>query len=78
MLSGFEDVFVGMVSVALGLFLVVVAARNADWYYQVRTARFLEARLGRAGARWVHGTLGCVLITLGVAIALGWRWPLWS
>jgi hypothetical protein len=77
MISGHEDQFVGIVSAALGLFLLTAAALNWQWYYQVRTARLLEARFGRAGARCVHALVGFGLIALGIAVANGCRWPIW-
>ena len=73
MMQGYEDLFVGTVSCALGVFFITTAATNWAWYYSLRSARFLEKRLGRTGARLVHALLGMALIALGVTIALGIR-----
>ncbi|MFW6170479.1 MAG: immunity 17 family protein [Planctomycetota bacterium] len=78
MIHGHEDLFVGTAAVVLGLFLIVCAVSDWDWYYSVHTARWLGHRLGRRGARIVHALLGVVLIVLGVTIVLGYRWTLAS
>jgi small neutral amino acid transporter SnatA (MarC family) len=72
------DLFVGTVAAILGLCLVLAALVNWSWYYSLRSARFLEARLTRTGARMFHGLLGLALVALGLALAAGWRWPLWD
>lgn len=78
MIQGHEDLFVGTAAVVLGLFLIVCAVSDWDWYYSVRTARWLRQWLGRRGTRIVHALLGVVLIVLGVTIAIGYRWTLAS
>ncbi|MFO7905646.1 MAG: immunity 17 family protein [Planctomycetota bacterium] len=76
MIHGHEDLFVGTASVVLGLFLIGCAVTDWDWYYRVRTARWLQHGLGRRGARIVHALLGLALVILGVTIVLGYRWTL--
>ena len=66
-----EELFVGAVSIALGVAGVVAAIRNWDSYYQLDKVRWLETVWGRRAARIVYGFLGMLLIALGVAIALG-------
>ena len=46
MIRGYEDLFVGTVAVVLGLFLVVCAVMNWEWYYSLRTARWLQTTAG--------------------------------
>lgn len=75
MIHGYEDLFVGCAAIALGGFLIGCAAKNSEWFYAMRTARWLQRVLGRGGARIVHTLLGIGLIILGVAIAQGYRWP---
>jgi small neutral amino acid transporter SnatA (MarC family) len=77
MIRGYEDLFVGGVATAIGLLLVTAACVNWSWYYRLRSARFLEAKLTRTGARIVHGLVGLTLIALGLCIAAGFRWQLW-
>ena len=65
------DMFVGLVAIGLGAIYVVVAAVNWEWYFQLRKARWLEARLGRTGVRCIYALLGVGLISLGLAITMG-------
>ena len=76
MIHGHEDLFVGIVGVSLGLFLIGCAVTNWNWYYSLRTAGWLQRAFGRTGARVTHALLGAGLIALGVAIAMGYRWPI--
>ncbi len=76
MISGYEDLFVGIVAISIGLFLICSAVVNWNWFYSLRTARWLQQLFGKNGARLVHVLLGLILIALGTAIALGYRWTL--
>jgi small neutral amino acid transporter SnatA (MarC family) len=76
MIPRHQDLLVGIVGIALGLFLLACAITNWRWYYSLYTANWLERRFGRGGARSIHALLGLGLVALGVAIALGYRWPL--
>lgn len=76
MIGGHEDLFVGAVAILLGVFMLGSALTNWDWYYSVPTARWLQRRFGRTGARIVHTLLGFGLIVLGLAITQGFRWQL--
>ncbi len=71
MIHGYEDQFVGIVAVSLGLFILGASVLNWNWYYSLGSARFLERRLGRNGARLFHAFLAVGLITLGIAVAQG-------
>ena len=66
-----EELFVGAVSIVLGLAGVVAAIGNWDRYYQLDKVRWLETVWGRRTARTMYGVVGSLLILLGVAIALG-------
>ena len=77
MIQGHEDHFIGAVAIVLGSLLVTAATVNWSWYYSLRSARFLESKLTRTGARIVHGLLGLALIAVGLAVAAGFRWQLW-
>ncbi len=66
-----QDVFVGAVAVGIGLLAILSAAFNWDWPYQFWTARWVDSRFGRRGARIFYVILGIVMIALGVAIATG-------
>jgi small neutral amino acid transporter SnatA (MarC family) len=77
MIGGHADLFIGIVATVLGTLLVVAAATNWAWYYSLRSARFLESKLTRGGARLVHAILGVALAAMGLAILAGFRWHLW-
>lgn len=72
------DLFVGSVAVSIGVALIAAAATNSSWFYSLRSARFLESRLTRTGARVVHTLLGLGLVALGTALLAGFRWQLWA
>jgi len=78
MIRGYEDLAVGLVAIATGVFLVGAAAVNWQWFYSLSSARFLQRWLGRPGARCVHVAVGLGLIALGCAIAQGFRLPLFG
>jgi small neutral amino acid transporter SnatA (MarC family) len=71
MMGAPADVFVGSVAVGLGLFFLLVALFNWEWYFSVRSARLVGRLLGRTGARIFYMLLGAGLVTLGIAIACG-------
>jgi small neutral amino acid transporter SnatA (MarC family) len=71
MIRAYEELFVGSVSVALGLFFFFVAVLNWDWYFSLRSARIIQRCFGRIGARIFYLLLGIGLVGLGIAIALG-------
>jgi hypothetical protein len=62
----------GMFAVAAGVFTLMGAALDLDWFMTNRRAQFFVAILGRAGARVFYGILGVVMVVLGV-IAMGAR-----
>lgn len=66
-----EEVFVGGVSVALGVLAVLAAIGNWDCCFQLAKVRWLETFGGRRATRAVYALVGAALIVLGVAIALG-------
>jgi hypothetical protein len=66
-----QDVFVGTVSVGVGLSALLSAVFNWDWSYRFWMARWVESRFGRRGARIFYTILGALMVALGVAIALG-------
>ena len=66
-----DDVFVGCVACGIGLTALVAAIGNWEASFRLRAARLVEQRWGRTAARTAYALLGVTLITLGVAIALG-------
>lgn len=76
MIQGHEDLFVGLVAVGLGVFLLAAAVVNWKWFYTLPSAAFLSRHLGRTGARLVHVCLGITLIALGFTVAQRVRFPI--
>lgn len=58
--------------IALGLFSLVAAAFNFDWYFETSGAMTFVKWLGRRGARIFYALLGIGLIACGVAGLLYW------
>jgi hypothetical protein len=65
------DVFVGAVSVAIGLWALGSSIFNWESAYRLAKARWFEKRYGRRGARTFYAVLGILMLVLGVAIAAG-------
>lgn len=59
--------------IALGLFSVVAALFNFDWYFETSGAMTFVKWLGRGGARIFYLLLGLALMTCGVLGLLYWR-----
>jgi hypothetical protein len=66
-----EHLFVGGVSIVLGMTAVVVSIGNWDACYRFTKIRWVESWGGRWAARWTYALIGIALIALGIAIALG-------
>ena len=66
-----QDVVVGLVAMAAGLFLVFVGVVNIQWYFQSWKNRWLDQQIGRLAARVIVALLGILLILLGIAIMRG-------
>jgi hypothetical protein len=67
------DLFVGAVSVLVGLFLAGGAALDAHWLMALAKSRLLAEVIGKTGARVLIALVGLGMIALGIAIARGWR-----
>ena len=66
-----EHVIIGAAVALAGLFSVVCAAKDYDWFMESRKAKAALWLLGRAGARMFYIVLGAVLIVVGVCLAFG-------
>ncbi len=67
-----SEYFILILFIALGLFSLVAAIWNIDWYFQTDGARMFVQRLGRNGARVFYILLGLALIACGVAGFVYW------
>lgn len=61
----------GLIVIAMGLFSLLGAILDWDWYMNHRKARFIVKILGRKGARIFYAILGLGLIVLATLLALG-------
>jgi hypothetical protein len=66
-----EHLFVGGVSITLGMTAIVVSIGNWDACYRLAKIRWIESWGGRRAARWSYALIGVALIALGIAIATG-------
>ena len=55
-----------------GLFSVVAAYLNLDWFFDHRKSQTFVTWFGRTGARIFYGVLGLALITCGTLALLGY------
>lgn len=67
-----SEYFILALFIALGVFSMVAAAFNFDWYFQTSGAMTFVRRFGRRGARIFYALLGVALIACGVAGLLYW------
>jgi hypothetical protein len=54
----------------LGLFPIVAAWQDWDWFFEHRKARFFVQIFGRGGARVFYAILGCVIVAGGLMGAM--------
>ena len=67
-----SEYFILILFIALGLFSLVAAIWNIDWYFQTDGARMFVRRMGRSGARVFYALLGLALVACGVAGFIIW------
>ncbi|OUO53893.1 hypothetical protein B5F77_04655 [Parabacteroides sp. An277] len=67
-----SEYFILILFIALGLFSLVAAIWNIDWYFQTDGARMFVRRMGRNGARVFYALLGLALVACGVAGFIIW------
>lgn len=67
-----SEYFILVLFIALGLFSIVAAAFNFDWYFETSGATTFVKWLGRTGARVFYVFLGAGLVACGVAGVLYW------
>ncbi len=67
-----SEYFILVLFIALGLFSLIAALFNFDWYFQTGGAKTFVNQLGRTGARWFYALLGIGLIACGIAGFIYW------
>lgn len=66
------EYFILSIFIFLGLFSLVAALFNFDWYFKTSNAMTIIHWLGRSGARIFYGILGAVLIICGIVGFVSW------
>lgn len=61
----------GILLIIVGLFSLVCAIGNWDWYMNSRKAQFMVKIMGRNGARAFYAILGIGLATFGGLMSAG-------
>ena len=64
-------IVMGLVFAAIGLFSLMGAVMNWDWYFNNRRARGVVAIFGRNGARIFYGILGIFIMAIGAVAVIG-------
>ncbi len=67
------EYFILILFIALGVFSIVAAALNLDWYFHTSGAMTFVKWLGRKGARIFYVLLGLGLIACGVTGLVLWN-----
>ena len=65
-----SEYFIFALFIGLGLFSVIAAVLNLEWYFQTSAAQTFVRWLGRTGARLFYVLLGVGLILCGVLAIL--------
>ena len=65
-----SEYFIFALFIGLGVFSVVAAVLDLEWYFQTRAAQTFVRWLGRTGARLFYVLLGIGLISCGVLAIL--------
>lgn len=67
-----SEYFILFLFIALGLFSLIAALFNIDWYFKTSGAMTFVGWFGRRGARVFYALLGLGLITCGIAGLMHW------
>ena len=67
-----SEVFILILFNALGVFSLVSAIANFDWFFETAAAMSFVSKLGRTGARLFYGLLGIGLLACGSLGLLYW------
>ncbi len=67
-----SEYFILILFIALGLFSLIAAIFNIDWYFKTDGAKTFVRWFGHNGARIFYALLGIALITCGILGLLYW------
>lgn len=63
-----EIIYAVLLGIAAGVFIIVCAATDQDWFMNDHKAKFLVDHLGRAGARKFYIGLGIFIICVMICV----------
>jgi hypothetical protein len=63
-------VILSLLIIAVGVWLLISALANWDWYIAITDFAATEALFGETAARWLCGLLGIVAIVFGIALLI--------
>lgn len=63
-----ENIIIGILILACGIFTIFCAAKDYDWFMNHRKAKLFVAIFGRGGARVVYVLLGLVLTVVSLFV----------
>lgn len=67
-----SEYFILFLFIALGIFSIVAAIFNFEWYFQTSGAMTFVNKFGRKGARIFYALLGVALIACGTIGLIYW------
>jgi hypothetical protein len=63
-----RDLLVSFIAFALGFLMISSAYTNYERAFEMRTPQYLTETIGRTGARLVMGTIGLLIVLMGIYI----------
>ena len=63
-----RDLLVSFIAFALGFLMISSALTNYERAFEMRTPQYLTDIIGRTGARLVMGTIGLLIVIMGIYI----------
>lgn len=67
-----SEYFILVLFIGLGLFSLIAAVLDLEWYFKTSGAMTFVNWFGRRGARWFYALLGVGLVACGVLGLLYW------
>ncbi len=72
-MSPIHDLFVGLLAIVFGGFLLVGAVFDLSLLMSLRSPRTLAEAMGKTTARTIIAAVGTTSIAMGLLIVSGWR-----
>ncbi|MDH6356193.1 immunity 17 family protein [Parabacteroides sp. PF5-9] len=69
------DYLLGVIFVLAGLFSLIAAVCNFEWFFTHKKTQSLVKLMGRGGTRIFYGILGLALIVCGILAMFYWDTP---